>query len=114
MLTRAPHRKGWCPGALSPMAAKDGLIVDDAGPASQHDKVRVAIAAIAHQRIKFLVNTQFHTDHTGGNEFFAKGGATVVADAHAKNRMAAGTTDGLTGIKTPPAPTGVPGTNHTG
>jgi cyclase len=86
--------------------AKDGLIVVDAGPASQHDKVRGAIAAIAHQRIKFLVNTQFHTDHTGGNEFFAKGGATVVADAHVKNRMAAGTTDGLTGIKTPPAPTG--------
>jgi glyoxylase-like metal-dependent hydrolase (beta-lactamase superfamily II) len=95
--------------------AKDGLIVVDAGPASQHDKVRGAIAAIAHQRIKFLVNTQFHTDHTGGNEFFAKGGATVVADAHVKNRMAAGTTDGLTGIKTPPAPTGaLPAKTYTG
>jgi precorrin-3B synthase len=27
MLTRAQYRKGWCPGALSPMPAKDGLLV---------------------------------------------------------------------------------------
>ena len=93
-------------GNIVVAVAKDGLIVVDAGPASQHDKVKAAIAAIARQRIKFLINTQFHADHTGGNEFFAEGGATVVADAHVKNRMAAGTTDGLTGMKTPPASAG--------
>lgn len=102
-------------GNIVVAVAKDGLIVVDAGPASQHDKVKAAIAAIAHQRIKFLINTQFHSDHTGGNEFFAKGGATVVADAHVKNRMAAGTTDGLTGMKTPPASTGaLPAKTYTG
>jgi cyclase len=93
-------------GNIVVAVAKDGLIVVDSGPASQHDKIRAAIAAIAHQRIKYLVNTQFHADHTGGNEFFAKGGAIVVADARVKNRMAAGTTDGLTGVKTPPASKG--------
>jgi len=102
-------------GNIVVAVAKDGLIVVDAGPASQHDKIKAAIAAIAHQRIKFLINTQFHSDHTGGNEFFAKGGATVVADAHVKNRMAAGTTDGLTGMKTPPASTGaLPAKTYTG
>jgi cyclase len=102
-------------GNIVVAVAKDGLIVVDAGPASQHDKVKAAIAVVAYQRIKFLVNTQFHSDHTGGNEFFAKSGATVVADAHVKNRMAAGTTDGLTGIKTPPAPTGaLPAKTYTG
>src|SRR5215831_2987106 len=102
-------------GNIVVAVAKDGLIVVDAGPASQHDKVKAAIAAVARQRIKFLINTQFHSDHTGGNEFFAKGGATVVADAHVKNRMASGTTDGLTGIKTPPASTGaLPAKTYTG
>ena len=102
-------------GNIVVAVAKDGLIVVDAGPASQHDKVKAAIAAVARQRIKFLINTQFHSDHTGGNEFFAKGGATVVADAHVKNRMAAGTTDGLTGMKTPPASTGaLPAKTYTG
>ena len=102
-------------GNIVVAVAKDGLIVVDAGPASQHDKVKAAIAAITRQRIKFLINTQFHADHTGGNEFFAKGGATVVADAHVKNRMAAGTTDGLTGMKTPPASTGaLPAKTYTG
>ena len=102
-------------GNIVVAVAKDGLIVVDAGPASQHDKVKAAIAAVARQRIKFLINTQFHADHTGGNEFFAKGGATVVADTHVKNRMAAGTTDGLTGMKTPPASTGaLPAKTYTG
>jgi cyclase len=102
-------------GNILVAVAKDGLIVVDGGPASQHDKVRAAIAAIAHQRIKYLINTQFHADHTGGNEFFAKGGAIVVADAHVKNRMAAGTTDGLTGAKTPPASKGaLPAKTYTG
>jgi cyclase len=84
--------------------AKDGLVVVDSGPAPLHDKIKAAIAAISHLKIKYLINTQFHADHAGGNQFFAKDGAIVIAEAHVKNRLAAGTIDGLTGVKTPPAP----------
>ena len=54
--------------------------------------------------IKYLINTHFHGDHTGGNELFAKGGVTIVAQVNVKNRLAAATSNGLTGAKTPPAP----------
>ena len=93
-------------GNITVADAKDGAIMVDGGLASSHDRVKAAIATIGQHKIKFLINTHFHADHTGGNEFFAKNGATVIADVHVKTRMAAGTTNGLTGVKTPPVPTG--------
>ena len=55
-------------------------------------------------RSNISINTHYHGDHTGGNEAFAKDGVTVVAQDNVKKRLAAGTTNGLTGAKTPPAP----------
>jgi glyoxylase-like metal-dependent hydrolase (beta-lactamase superfamily II) len=54
--------------------------------------------------VRYLINTHFHGDHTGGNAAFAAEGVTIVANENVKNRLAAGTTNGLTGNKTPPAP----------
>src|SRR5260370_42504640 len=61
-------------------------------------------SAISNKPIKYLINTHFHGDHTGGNELFAKGGVTIVAQVNVKNRLAAATRNRLTGAKTPPAP----------
>jgi cyclase len=93
-------------GNITVAVAKDAVILVDGGLASSHDRVRAAIAAIGYHKVKFLIDTHFHADHTGGNEYFAKNGATVIADVRVKTRLAAGTTNGLTGVRTPPAPTG--------
>ena len=71
-----------------------------------HDKIKAAIAVISNLPVKYLINTHFHGDHTGGNELFAKDGAMVVSEVNVKTRLAAGTTNGLTGAKTPPAAPG--------
>jgi glyoxylase-like metal-dependent hydrolase (beta-lactamase superfamily II) len=79
-----------------------------------HDKIKAAIAVISNQPVKWLINTHFHGDHTGGNAPFAKDGVTVVAHVNVKTRLAAGTTNGLTGAKTPPAPAeALPGKTYT-
>jgi cyclase len=93
-------------GNIAVATAKEGLIMVDCGPAALHDRVKAAVAAISHQRVKYVINTHFHADHVGGNEFFAKNGAIVVSEVHVRNRLAAGTTNGLTGAKTPPAAVG--------
>ena len=67
-----------------------------------HDKIKAAIAAVTQQPIRYLINTHFHGDHTGGNARFAKDGAIVVAQDNVTKRLAEGTTNGLTGAKTPP------------
>jgi cyclase len=102
-------------GNITVAVAKDGIIMVDSEYAPLHDKIKAAISAIANQPVKYLIDTHFHGDHTGGNEGFARDGATVIAEAHVKARLAAGTTNGLTGVKTPPAPAGaLPAKTYTG
>jgi cyclase len=93
-------------GNITVAVAKDGIIMVDSEFAPLHDKIKAAIAAVSNQPVKYLIDTHFHGDHTGGNEAFAKDGAEVIAEANVKKRLAAGTTNGLTGVKTPPAPAG--------
>jgi len=91
-------------GNITVAVGKDGIIMVDGQYAPLHDKIKAAIEAISNKPIKYLINTHFHGDHTGGNELFAKDGVTIVAQVNVKNRLSAGTSNGLTGAKTPPAP----------
>ncbi|MBR0798660.1 MBL fold metallo-hydrolase [Bradyrhizobium jicamae] len=90
-------------GNITVATAKDGIIMVDGEFAPLHDKIKAAIATISNLPIKYLINTHFHGDHTGGNAPFAKDGVIVVSEINVKTRLAAGTTNGLTGVKTPPA-----------
>src|SRR5437879_8445573 len=102
-------------GNITVAVAKDGIIMVDGEFAPLHDKIKAAIAQLSNLPIKYLVNTHFHGDHTGGNAPFSKDGAVVVAEVNVKNRLAAGTTNGLTGAKTPPAPADtLPAKTYTG
>lgn len=77
------------------------LIIDDQfAPLST--KIERAIANLGAQPVKYVVNTHWHFDHTGGNEHFGKTGATIFAHDNVRVRMAAG---GMAaGNQTPPAP----------
>jgi cyclase len=91
-------------GNITVVVGGDGVLMVDGEFAPLHDKIKAAIEKITNQPIRYLVNTHFHGDHTGGNAPFAKDGAVVVAQVNVKKRLAEGSTNGLTGAKTPPAP----------
>lgn len=82
----------------------DGVIMVDDEYAPLHDKIKAAIAALTREPIRYLVLTHFHRDHTGGNEGFAKDGATIVAHESVAEHLKAGTHSGVTGNVVPPAP----------
>src|SRR5882762_554364 len=86
-------------GNITVAVAQNGIIMVDGQFAPLHDKIKSAIAVISSLPLKYLINTHYHGDHTGGNEPFAKAGATIVAQVNVSNRLAAGTTNGLTGVK---------------
>lgn len=90
-------------GNITVAVGKNAIIMVDGEFAPLHDKIRAAIATISNLPIKYLVNTHYHGDHTGGNAPFAKDGAIVIANIKVKTRLAKGTTNGLTGAKVPPA-----------
>jgi cyclase len=93
-------------GNITVALGRTAIVMVDGEFAPLHDKIKAAVAAVSNLPIKYLINTHYHGDHTGGNEPFAKDGVTVVSETNVKKRLAAGTTNGLTGVKTPPAPTG--------
>ena len=67
-------------GNITVAVGTDGIIMVDSEFAPLHDKIKAAIAKISPLPIKYLINTHFHGDHTGGNAPFHKDGATVVAE----------------------------------
>src|SRR3954462_12069254 len=93
-------------GNITVAVGKAGIIMVDGQFAPLHDKIKAAISAISNLPAKYLINTHYHGDHTGGNEGFAKDGAIIVAHVNVKRRLAAGTTNGLNGAKTPPVAAG--------
>ena len=64
----------------------DAFVVDDQY-APLTAKVRAAIATVTTKPVRFVVNTHWHGDHTGGNENMASAGAIVVAHDNVRRRM---------------------------
>jgi cyclase len=91
-------------GNITVAVGSDGLIMVDGQFAPLSDKIKAAIKAISPLPVKYLINTHYHGDHTGGNENFAKDGVTIVAHDNIRVRLAAGTIQGLTGNKVAPRP----------
>lgn len=62
------------------------FIVDDQF-APLTPKILAAIGTVTAKPVRFVVNTHWHGDHTGGNENFGKGGALIVAQQNVRKRM---------------------------
>jgi glyoxylase-like metal-dependent hydrolase (beta-lactamase superfamily II) len=62
------------------------FIVDDQF-APLTDKIVAAIGTVSKTPVKFVVNTHWHGDHTGGNENFGKAGAVIIAHDNVRKRL---------------------------
>ena len=74
-------------GRIGVLYGPDGIFMVDSQFAPLSEKIMAAIRAVSDQKIKFLVNTHVHGDHTGGNENFGKAGATIIARPMLKQRL---------------------------
>jgi len=91
-------------GNIVVAVGNDAVIQVDTEFAPLHDKIKAAIDQVSGGKpIKYIVNTHFHGDHTGGDaEFATKDKATIVAHRNLALRLEHGTTNGLTGNRTQP------------
>ena len=80
------------------------LIDDQFAPLSA--KITAAIARLTSKPVKFVLNTHWHFDHTGGNENFGKAGAIVVAHENVRNRMSTDQFIEFLKMKEPASPRG--------
>lgn len=82
----------------------DGVLMIDDQYAPLSDKITAAIAKLSDQPVRFLINTHWHGDHTGGNEPFGQAGALIVAHDNVRIRMEKGQDMPALGRTVPPAP----------
>ncbi len=80
----------------------DGTILIDDQFAPVTPKIQAAVTELGATPVKFLINTHWHFDHSGGNENFGKAGAVILAHENVRIRMIAG--DVTAGQEVPPAP----------
>jgi glyoxylase-like metal-dependent hydrolase (beta-lactamase superfamily II) len=66
---------------------EDGNIIVDDQFAPLTDKIAAAVATLDRDPVRFVINTHWHFDHTGGNENFGKRGAVIVAHDNVRKRM---------------------------
>jgi glyoxylase-like metal-dependent hydrolase (beta-lactamase superfamily II) len=79
------------------------LLVDDKlAPASAD--VKTAVAAITPKPIRFVVNSHWHRDHSGGNEAMATDGSVVVAHENVRRRMSVDSFVAVFGRNVPASP----------
>lgn len=74
-------------GNIVASVGADGTFIIDDQYAQLSDKIRAALATLGDQPVRFILNTHFHGDHTGGNQNFGAAGAVIVAQDNVRERM---------------------------
>ena len=74
-------------GTIGALVGPDGVFMVDSQFAPLSDKIAAALKQISDGRIRFVVNTHVHGDHTGGNANFARMGATLLSRDELRARL---------------------------
>ncbi len=74
-------------GNIGVSVGEDGIFLVDDQFAPLTDKIVAAIREHSDRSIRFVINTHWHGDHTGGNENMGNAGATIVAHDNVRERM---------------------------
>jgi cyclase len=82
----------------------DGNVIIDDQYAPLTDRILAAIRSLDPDPVRFVINTHWHGDHSGGNENVGRTGAVIVAHETVRRRMAVGQM--LRGEQVPPSPAG--------
>jgi glyoxylase-like metal-dependent hydrolase (beta-lactamase superfamily II) len=76
-------------GNIGASIGEDGIVIVDDEFLPLADKIEAALKGITDKPIKFILNTHWHGDHTGGNPHFGEK-APIIAQENVRKRMAAG------------------------
>ncbi len=93
-------------GNMGLSVGEDGAYLIDDQYAPLTGKILAAVKELTPDPVRFVINTHWHGDHTGGNENMGEAGALLVAHENVRRRMAAGTFMEAFDRKVEPAPEG--------
>jgi glyoxylase-like metal-dependent hydrolase (beta-lactamase superfamily II) len=79
-------------GNIGASVGDDGIVLIDDQFAPLAPKIKAALKGITDKPVRFVLNTHYHDDHTGGNEVFGES-APLVAHDNVRKRLAEGAAD---------------------
>jgi cyclase len=79
-------------GNIGASVGEDGIVIVDDQFAPLADKIKAALKGVTDKPVRFVINTHFHGDHTGGNAIFQKD-APIIAQDNVRKRLEAGAGD---------------------
>ncbi len=88
-------------GNIGVSVGPDGILIVDDQYAPLADKIKAALKTLGEGKLKFILNTHWHGDHTGGNATFGPE-APIIAHTNVRKRLAEGLD--LPGRQTKPSP----------
>jgi glyoxylase-like metal-dependent hydrolase (beta-lactamase superfamily II) len=88
-------------GNIGVSVGSDGLLIVDDQFAPLADKIRAALKGLGDGKLKFVLNTHWHGDHTGGNQAFGRE-APIIAHDNVRKRLS--TEQTVLGETSPPSP----------
>jgi cyclase len=83
-------------GNIAASVGEDGIAIVDDQYAPLAEKIQAALKdlGVTTKPVRFVINTHYHGDHTGGNEPFGNAGSTLIAHANVRKRLETGGTAG--------------------
>ena len=92
-------------GTIGVLTGPDGVLMVDSQFAPLSERIIAAIKQISDGRIRYLIDTHLHGDHTGGNENMANAGAVIFARNNLRARLAKQgmQSNGMPNVPTPAA-----------
>lgn len=76
-------------GNIGASVGDDGIVIVDDQYAPLADKIQAALKGVTDKPVRFIINTHYHGDHTGGNEYFQKQ-APIIAHDNVRKRLETG------------------------
>lgn len=93
-------------GNIGLSVGTDNAFVVDDQFAPLTERIKAAIATVTPNPVRFVVNTHWHGDHSGGNENMAAGGAIIIAQDNVRRRMSTAQVNDFFKSTTPASPSG--------
>ncbi len=91
-------------GNLGGSIGPDGVFLIDDQYAPMSQRIRTAVEALGGKAVRFVLNTHWHGDHTGGNEALGETGAVILAHENVRTRMSSEQFIAALDRRIPPSP----------